>query len=99
MHKYPLIKEHIAPMTNDETCRSTPTPDCPSSYRLLLVMTNKIGVPKRKEKRAASALEIPNNNAADIVTPERLTPGTSARACANPTSKPSRQLMLSNDRS
>ena len=45
---------------------------------------NIIGVASKKEKRAASFLDNPKNNAAAMVIPERDTPGIIANACAKP---------------
>lgn len=42
----------------------------------------------RKLNRAASSREIPRAIAAPIVDPERLIPGTMAKACAQPISRP-----------
>ena len=38
------------------------------------------GIPKRKENFAASLLSHPNTKAAEIVTPDRETPGIIAKA-------------------
>ena len=45
---------------------------------------NKIGIANRNEYWAASLLCIPNNNAVDIVIPEREIPGNKAQVWAIP---------------
>jgi hypothetical protein len=47
-----------------------------------------IGRESRNEKRAAVGRSKPKARAAVIVTPERETPGCSARACATPSHQP-----------
>ncbi len=43
-----------------------------------------IGVERRKENLAAASLSNPLNKLAEIVIPERETPGMIAKACATP---------------
>ena len=53
-----------------------------------------IGTERKNEKRNASSREIPQNNAAVIVTPERETPGISASACEKPITKTCHQKIV-----
>ena len=52
------------------------------------------GMPSRNEKRAASGRVKPRKRAAVMVTPERLVPGISAKACATPMSSALPSVML-----
>jgi undecaprenyl-diphosphatase len=61
-------------------------------FSFLLGIPAKVmaGIPRRKEKRAAAGRCPPSKREAVRVLPERETPGTKARAWANPTNTPSR---------
>ena len=56
---------------------------------------NTAGMASRKPNLADSGRSSPRNRPALMVDPDRDTPGTSARHCAMPTSRPSRQVSCS----
>ncbi|CJJ05742.1 Uncharacterised protein [Streptococcus pneumoniae] len=59
------------------------------SFAMSVMLNNKppklTGMYSKNEKRSAVSCFIPSNIAATIVAPDRLIPGISAQACANPT--------------
>ena len=82
--KYPVIAAAKHPIKQVPIPTSNWT-ECFITFKISSKPAPKItGVPKRKEKRAASSREYPNVLPTPIVAPERETPGISAQACPIP---------------